>query len=441
MTSARNDRDRLLEHIDAAIDGLDMYGAEQHVETLHATKIHELRRLGSGGIDHKLGTVSLIERDGILQWVDGLGFRQRSVGRRRRRGSRRGADIVRQLKFARLAPNSVGAALQTLDTQLNAKRGLRAWSSPGRARVAEPAKTGRILLMLHGTFSKSEAMLDALGQTDAGNAFFATMRGHYDQVLSYDHATLSMPPLYNAVDLARQLAASDATVDIVCHSRGGLVVRWLVEALMHNPMQIGRVVFVGAPLGGTSLAAPPRLRSGLDLLTNVANVLSKGSAAASSVVPLFTAVTGILRVFGSVTSALAKTPLIDATVYMIPGLAAQSMTGDNTNIVRLREGVTRDISDRYFAVTSAFKPVAPGWEFWKYFQNPGSRIASHLTHRVFAGANDLVVDTDSMTRLSDDLVIAPGQTLALQSDALHHLIYFERADVLQFIERSLLQAR
>ena len=55
-----------------------------------------------------------------------------------------------------------------------------------------------------------------------------------------------------------------------------------------------RVVFVGAPLAGTSFAAAPRLKSALDLLTNIADVLRTASDLASAN-PLFLATSGLLR--------------------------------------------------------------------------------------------------------------------------------------------------
>lgn len=422
--------------IDQAVSNLDMFSADRAVPSLEPTRVRDLRRSGGPRVPDNLGTVSLVEQDGILRWVDGFGFRQRTDGRRRRAAPRTG-KIVKQLKFARLDLNTVGGALQRLDDTLNSTRGIRSWTKLDVSRKDEPKARGRILLLVHGTFSKAESLTEDLAATKEGRAFFAKARQKYDQILTFDHATVSVAPVLNAVDLSRHLAGSEATVDIVCHSRGGLVARWWVEALNHDPRRVGKVIFVGSPLGGTSLASPARLRAGLDLLTNVADVLGRGARVVAGVAPLFVAVAGLLKVFGSATRLVANTPLLDATVSMVPGLVAQSRTGDNSQILKLREGIGGLPAQPYFAIASDFEPTTPGWAFWRYFQRP--RIADLGADIVFDDANDLVVDTKSMTQLSDDLDIPPRHVMPVlpSRDVVHHLNYFTQPEVIAFIERTL----
>ena len=46
------------------------------------------------------------------------------------------------------------------------------------------------------------------------------------------------------------------SLDIVCHSRGGgLIARWWHEAIRSEPSQRDKVIYVGSPLAGPSLAA------------------------------------------------------------------------------------------------------------------------------------------------------------------------------------------
>lgn len=425
--------------IDDATKDSEMYSTEKFVRSLKPTAVKDLRRMGRTPVQDNLGTVTLVERNGVLRWVDGLGFRQEIHGGRRRRGPKRPGNIVKQLKFERLDNNSVGGALQRLDQKLNSKSGMRVWSDPKRARAGKPKSNGRILLLVHGTFSKTEAIMDGLNETDDGRKFFANAKRHYDQILSFDHPTISVSPVINAIDLSRELSSTEASIDVICHSRGGLVVRWWLEALLNDRSRVGKIIFVGSPLAGTSLAAPPRLRAGLDLLTNVANVLGKGSQVVSSVFPLFVAVTGILKVFGSITKVAARTPLIDAAVYMIPGLVAQSRTGDNSGIVRMRQGAQESLKKSYYAVASDFEPTSPGWAFWQYFQKPGQRLADIGADMVFEGANDLVVDTISMSQLSDNMEMLKTHVFSDfgARDIVHHLNYFEQPKVIGFFEKTL----
>ena len=108
-----------------------------------------------------------------------------------------------------------------------------------------------------------------------GRYFLSKAAKQYEQVLGFEHHTVSRTPLINAAELARKFADSDAEIDIVCHSRGGLVTRWFCESLDRQIARKRRVVFVGCPLQGTSLADPRSLRHGLNLLTNVGKLLGE----------------------------------------------------------------------------------------------------------------------------------------------------------------------
>ena len=89
-----------------------------------------------------------------------------------------------------------------------------------------------------------------------------------------------MAPWLNALDLNQALAPLRSRIDVVCHSRGGLVLGW---ALKLAPLPVDQVVFVGSPLMGTSLASPYRLREALDFLANVADAISVLSRGAASI--------------------------------------------------------------------------------------------------------------------------------------------------------------
>jgi pimeloyl-ACP methyl ester carboxylesterase len=260
-------------------------------------------------------------------------------------------------------------------------------------------------------------------------------------VLCFDHPTLQVGPIMNAVDLERVLGGSRATVDVLCHSRGGLVARWWAEALARDPQRVGKVVFVGSPLAGTSLAAPPKIRRSMELLSNVVNVLRAASGLAQQVAPLMIVVTGLLRVLSSMTRVAAKTPLTDATIAIVPGLVGMSRVGDNPEVLRLRRGAIP--LAKYLAVVSDFEPEGVGWKFWRYFTNdPLYRVADLGADFVFGGANDLVVDTESMRDLADaranaGSVVPAGRTVEFgKNPNVHHLNYFAQPGTLEFLTRT-----
>ena len=80
---------------------------------------------------------------------------------------------------------------------------------------------GRALLFVHGTFSSCDAF------HDLPPAVMEELSARYGgRLFAFDHPTLSDDPAANAEYLLAQLpAGTSLTVDIVCHSRGGLVAR------------------------------------------------------------------------------------------------------------------------------------------------------------------------------------------------------------------------
>jgi hypothetical protein len=120
----------------------------------------------------------------------------------------------------------------------------------------EPLKPGqddRVLLIIHGTFSKTESPVVGLGKE-----FFEWAYKQYRGVIGFDHWTLSKTPEDNARMLWDRLdprLRSGRRLDIITHSRGGLVARAFVELLRHGAA-VRRVVFVGTPNAGTNLANP-----------------------------------------------------------------------------------------------------------------------------------------------------------------------------------------
>ncbi|HVM93390.1 MAG TPA: hypothetical protein VMT67_11295 [Terriglobales bacterium] len=408
--------------------------------------IRQKRRMRGRGvdIDDPRQSMTLTEIDGVLRWADGYGYRRTTGMRRSRLSGGVDGDIIAPINFEKLEPNEIGKYLRTLDRKLNPscnfdnpEQGLRQlvnnqWVNPG----VKPIASGRVLVFIHGTFSKNEMYIDELQQTDEGKKLLEKVqnKANYDQVLGFDHATLALSPVLNAMDLASRFADSNASVDVICHSRGGLVTRWWLETY-HGAGGKARAVMVGSPLAGTSLAAAPRLRAAINLLTNVAHVLQKTAGLAATAFPFFTVITGLLKVLGSVGTLAAKTPVFDAAIAMIPGLSGQALVENNEELNRLnRVCVTKP---DYFAVRSDFAPTDPGWAFWKYFTQIGTRTADWAADMVFDQANDLVVDTASMTVLAKPPNTVNIDLVKVHSfqpqQSVYHTIYFRQAETAKFI--------
>ncbi|MBD8869308.1 CHAT domain-containing protein [Nocardioides donggukensis] len=105
--------------------------------------------------------------------------------------------------------------LYAVDKQLRLDPGDRLEEERARAlSVDEP-----ILVLLHGTFSHTEAAFGGLRGAEAWETFADK---YDDRIVALEHATLCQSPLQNAIDLAT-LLPEGARLHMISHSRGGLI--------------------------------------------------------------------------------------------------------------------------------------------------------------------------------------------------------------------------
>lgn len=399
------------------------------------TPICELRRGRQRVVPDQVGMISLFEVDGVLRWSTGPGL-SKIASRRRARGQQMAGQVIEQFKFEKLEPNQISSFLANLDGKVNtAKPNLRRWDGSNLVDLPgqKPPPSGKVLVLIHGFISSCQHLIDELQATSDGQEFLKRAKKQYSQVLAFEHPTISVSPILNALDLHQRFKDSKAEVDVVCHSRGGLVTRWWLEGFGILAARRPRVVFVGSPLAGTGLAAPPRLRSALELLTNIGDFFQSAAGLASLAVPFLTVATGLMKVLTSVTSVAAHSPVVDAVVSMIPGVAGMSRVGNSPEILRMRE-YQYDTTPDYSAVKVNFEPTAPGWAFWRYFRKSQlERIAANF---VFEGENDLIVDTSSMTDLADTGKITTLEDFGTSAE-VYHTNYFRQQRTVAFLVNQL----
>jgi triacylglycerol esterase/lipase EstA (alpha/beta hydrolase family)/CHAT domain-containing protein len=276
------------------------------------------------------------------------------------------------------------------------------------ADVIEPGdlRPGLVLLLVHGTNSLSHARsgLGALPEQTVARLSEA----YKGQVIAFDHPTLGTSPIDNAAWLADWLndIDGDVEIDVLCHSRGGLVTRLLIERpdLIGQdrrrepspPLPIRTATFVGTPNRGTPLADTKFLSAFGDRLLSLAAVIPDN--------PVTTTLEGVVTVAKQLAFGLVGG--LEGLVCMAPGsklmLDLEKAWAAGTPPV--------DSSVRYRAVVGDFEP-APGSGWWHSLKDGGVDV-------VFAGEpNDVIVPTVS----GFDLGAGPGI-------GFHEIVVFDEHD-------------
>ncbi|HEY8881568.1 MAG TPA: hypothetical protein VIN03_28640, partial [Roseateles sp.] len=263
--------------------------------------------------------------------------------------------------------------------------------------------------------------------------------GSYAAVLAFDHPTLSVAPWLNALALRDALAGCPAELDFVGHSRGGLVISWLLR--MAPELRARQALFVGAPLAGTSLAAPDKLRQALDTLASFADALAETAVKTGQVFPgvqsLALGVGGLACVLGKVLQLGARTPLADAAVGLVPGLLAMGRVNNNLELAQLFPLPPRT---ELRAIGGSFQPAEvnePLWKLWKRVTNLKGQAMYYGADLIFDQPNDLVVDSAAMNRVGSEVLAAPQWEDLGVSATTHHCSYFQDPRVLTWLDSKL----
>jgi hypothetical protein len=258
--------------------------------------------------------------------------------------------------------------------------------------------SGRALLLIHGTFSRTHTAFGALPPE-----YVQELHHRYDtRVFAFDHFTLSHDPRQNVEWLLEQVPdGCELDLDIICHSRGGLVARMLSEkqgelSVGSRRLRVNRVVFVGSPNAGTILANTEHVGDFLDTYTNLLNFIPD--------VGVSDILAGIITV--------AKQLAVGA-VKGLRGLQAMRPGGEFGEW--LNRG-PRAGESQYFALASDYTPATPGLK---------DLAADRLMDRIFRVRNDLVVPTDGVFGANGSGFFPIEDNVVFQGgDAVGHTGYF-----------------
>lgn len=283
---------------------------------------------------------------------------------------------------------------------------------------------GRALLFVHGTFSTAHGGFGKLPM----ETLQALHDAYSGRVFAFDHLTLSATPEENvswfSKEIQKHLPAHGALeVDIICHSRGGLVSRTLAGELAGQALDainVGKVVFVATPNQGTALADADHMVNFLDRFTSALDVAPPGPAAV--VTDILEAILAVVKVIGH------------AGLKGLDGLAAMDPRG--AFITRLNnDGAAQST---YFGMSSNYEPPGNLGLFTKM------RVGDAVVDRVFKSApNDLVVPADGVNQgsVAADFPIPAERSLRLNADqSIWHSDFFGHPNTSSKLREWLLSA-
>ena len=342
--------------------------------------------------------------------------------------ARRGPGAVLRLFFLRFAGAAAGALLPALARAWERKRfhearvplGLVRLSAEGGRLVASrvenssrsraPAKG---LLFLHGTFSHASAAFSDLARDGSFEALSRAYAGH---VFAFNHLTVGRSPRENVKALLGAVRGAKfpcTTLDLVTHSRGGLVARLLASA--PGAPRLGRVFLAASPNEGTPLASPARWDRLAGWLANLGEMFPGGTLA-----------------FGLDFAAEAIVWMASRAGGTLPGIAAMDPAG---GLVAELNGVTA----RPYEVAAAVARYEPRG-------SAARRLLDAAAGIFFEDPNDLVVPTEGGTRLGaappvpDENVIrfGPGGNAGKAGGVVvHHLNLFAQKETREGIKNLL----
>lgn len=243
------------------------------------------------------------------------------------------------------------------DDYTDGRKDFPALDNAGWQRLA----SGRALLFVHGTFSTATAGFGGIPMP-----VMQALSQHYEgRTFAFNHFTLSDDPAQNAAWLLDQIPEGiSLDVDIICHSRGGLVSREIAAQGARRGLNVRKIVFGAAVNNGTVLANPDHMLQLLDRYTTIAKLLP---GTAQLVVD---AVVTTLEV-------IAKGLLPE-----LAGISAMDPNGDYLT----RTNVPGETAVEGYAIASNFEP--PAGTAWHAL----TRLKDMAVDRVFQGdGNDLVV--------------------------------------------------
>ncbi|HYF63930.1 MAG TPA: hypothetical protein VD886_14005, partial [Herpetosiphonaceae bacterium] len=238
-----------------------------------------------------------------------------------------------------------------------------------------------------------------------------------DRVFAFNHPSVHQTPPENIARLLGELP-NNMELDIVTHSRGGLVGRELIRQLADQPgrqVRVGKAVLVASPNRGTPLANGDHW---IEMLDRYTNLIAQAPDTVATLI--LEGVLTLVKIIGH------------AALEALPGLHAMLPDGEYLRGLNASPPSTT----RYHALVADYQPNDPGWlnRFCK-------RVQDKLIDGLFEEANDGVVPTSGgygVTRDGSGWQIPPEQRRAFATaDGVSHSTFFAHPTVNEALLRWL----
>ena len=268
----------------------------------------------------------------------------------------------------------------------------------------------RSLLLLHGTFSTGPDAFDGLAKSDLRDEL---LRGYGGRVFAFNHPSLHKTPVENIDYLLAHLPneVKNLEVDIVTHSRGGLVGRALCARQGRldgeRRLTVNRAVFVAGPHAGTPLANPEHMVKLIDTYTNLLTSLPD-----NVVTIVLEAIVSVVKIIGG------------AVTGHLPGLVSMLPKGEFLSELDGKELGQTEI----FAMGARYSPKDP-----RLLVRLGQQAMMLAMSKIFGEDSDLVVPTAGVYTTAANqgaFPIAETRRAVYEFDNnIHHLNFFMKDEV------------
>ena len=291
----------------------------------------------------------------------------------------------------------------------------RAGTAVAQSDLADLA-AGRALLLVHGTFSTSATGFGQLPDDVVGRL----ARAYDRRVFTFEHPSVATSPEENLAWLRDHLGgAPRLELDVVTHSRGGLVGRLLAGAAGDVPeLGVHTLVFGATPNHGTLLAKPDHVVAFLDRATTLLNLAPPGAADVVQAA-MEGILVGVKAVVAGGLEHLTGLQAMDPDNPWLTGLNTRSRTPDTTT---------------FRAIAANFEPTGAFRRAIK------QRIQDEVVDRVMGNLpNDTVVPTTGVTgTASDPTSLVADPLLYDTDDGVHHSNIFAAARTHDALEEWLI---